>query len=290
LKLRPKSRKGAIEIAILAVAIILLILAAFIAWLAYSGRLVLVEPTSSTSSDSVGVIYKIVYSGTAQGTDSNNPEPQVPNEQCSADFPCSSFVQDGATWTWSYTFYYADFPSGGELSSYVPVESDETMQYAAQWTAIPSIYDTAYSCTKSSSVISNPQYAPENSTGVLLALTSHASGLTVSSTAYDPWHAILFDTGCNYQGQEVISNTDCASGYSDIWSFPLIPGTYNAMNSTTCPSSDDNGTIGGYAGGSLSYKGSITVTEWSCTSIRAAVEAEVPLLQSACPGADDTAT
>ncbi len=228
---------------------------------------------SSTISVSNLEVYKIVYSGSATGNDSNNPIPAVPNEQCSADYPCDNFQKDSATWTWNYIYYYLSEPGvGGDLSAYDNESSTETVTYSASWVAIPAIGDTAYSCSQTSSVISNANYAVP-STGAVFGAVQGANGQTnITSTQYAPWNAMLFQCGITQNGEPALSTPSCAGSYSYIFSIPLSVGTYPESNSQSCPSSDDNGTIGGYAGGGFSWSGSMTVSQGTCNDIPSSVQ------------------
>lgn len=217
------------------------------------------------TTNSTGCYYKIEYSGTASSQDMNNPEPMVAGQQCSADFPCSSFLKDSATWNWNYVYYAVDTASEVDLSTYVANQSTDTMTYTASWIAIPAMYDPAYSCTNSSNVILNTYY--DMSLGAVLSASEGNNNVTtVSSTQYTPWNAIEFICG-TYQGTQSPALSPCARGYSDIFNFTLVNGTFPEKGSTTCPSSDDNGTIGGYAGGTFDWSGTITVSSIPCTSL-----------------------
>jgi hypothetical protein len=227
--------------------------------------------TSSTTSSGNVDVYEITYSGTAQGSDSNNPIPIVPGEQCSADYPCDSFLNDSASWTWNYIYYYVVGPTiGPELTAYDNETSTETMTYSANWVAIPSQNDPAYSCTNTTSVISNSYYATYNTGAVFSANGGSAGQATANSTEMAPWKAIGFNCGV-YNNERVPASAACASSYSDIFTFTIAPGTYPEDGSMTCPKAEPQG-AGGYAGGMFSWSGSIQVSQGTCNTIPASTQ------------------
>jgi hypothetical protein len=234
--------------------------------------------SSTTSSGNVVDVYEITYSGTAEASDSNNPIPIVPGEQCSADYPCDAFLNDSASWSWNYVYYYVAGPSiGPQLSAYDTDESTESMTYSANWVAIPSQSDPAYSCTNSTSVISNTYYAVPNTGAVLGATGGNGSAATGSSTQYAPWNAIGFNCG-TYNNEAAPATSACAGSYSDIFNFTIAPGTYPEGGSMTCPSAEPQG-AGGFAGGTFSWSGSIAVSQGTCNNIPASTQM-LPLLKA----------
>lgn len=226
--------------------------------------------TNSTTSSTAGTtnleVYQVVYSGSGAATDSNNPIPIEPNEQCGADYPCDAFLNDSASWNWSYVYYYLFQPGvGGYLTAYDMDATTETMTYSANWVAIPAQNDPAYSCSGSSSTISNPNYYQPNMGAVLGFTGGVTSQAIANSTEYAPWNAIIFTCG-TYNKEPALSTPSCASSYTGTFSFTLAPGTYPETGSLNCPSAEPQG-AGGYAGGTFSWTGSVAVSQGTCNNI-----------------------